>query len=275
MLFALDARGSCESCRSSPIASSCRSTKAATSGRAASPSRCSTAPSSASRPTPASIGYGEVCPLGPFYLPAYAEGVRAGLRELGAAPARPRSARTGEAEPRMDAALKGHRLREVAASTSPAGTFSARRPACRSACCWAGALARASGSIAPSRRNRRRRWRESRGLPGRGLHALPTESRRRSRHRHRAHSRRPRAMLDADDRARRRRQHRLDAARSHARRPRGARRRRLHRAAVPDLRRMPRGAAAHRSSVRARRERSTASTCCCAPTPTWRWTSST
>lgn len=29
------------------------------------------------------IGYGEVCPLEPFYLPAYAEGVRAGIRELG------------------------------------------------------------------------------------------------------------------------------------------------------------------------------------------------
>src|SRR6266566_178172 len=29
------------------------------------------------------VGFGEVCPLGPFYLPAYAEGVRAGLRELG------------------------------------------------------------------------------------------------------------------------------------------------------------------------------------------------
>ena len=29
------------------------------------------------------IGYGEVCPLGPFYLPAYAEGVRAGIGELG------------------------------------------------------------------------------------------------------------------------------------------------------------------------------------------------
>src|SRR5262245_47476061 len=28
-------------------------------------------------------GYGEVCPLGPFYLPAYAAGVRAGLVELG------------------------------------------------------------------------------------------------------------------------------------------------------------------------------------------------
>ena len=29
------------------------------------------------------IGYGEVCPLGPFYLPAYAGGVRAGIAELG------------------------------------------------------------------------------------------------------------------------------------------------------------------------------------------------
>lgn len=28
-------------------------------------------------------GWGEVCPLGPFYLPAYAAGVRAGLAELG------------------------------------------------------------------------------------------------------------------------------------------------------------------------------------------------
>ena len=32
------------------------------------------------------VGYGEVCPLGPFYLPAYAEGVRAGLRDLRGAP---------------------------------------------------------------------------------------------------------------------------------------------------------------------------------------------
>ena len=29
------------------------------------------------------IGYGECCPLGPAYLPAYAEGVRAGIREIG------------------------------------------------------------------------------------------------------------------------------------------------------------------------------------------------
>src|SRR5678815_3645013 len=54
------------------------------------------------------VGYGEVCPLGPFYLPAYAEGVRAGLREL--APhvigADPRELAT--LNDRMDAALKGH-----------------------------------------------------------------------------------------------------------------------------------------------------------------------
>ena len=29
------------------------------------------------------VGYGEVCPLGPFYLPAYAAGARAGIAELG------------------------------------------------------------------------------------------------------------------------------------------------------------------------------------------------
>ena len=54
------------------------------------------------------IGYGEVCPLGPAYLPAYAEGVRSGLREL--APhligCDPRE--LGSLNYRMDAALKGH-----------------------------------------------------------------------------------------------------------------------------------------------------------------------
>mgnify|MGYP001192678247 CR=1 FL=1 len=54
------------------------------------------------------IGYGEVCPLGPFYLPAYAAGVRSGLCEL--------SPHLLGEDPRqlvklnrlMDAALKGH-----------------------------------------------------------------------------------------------------------------------------------------------------------------------
>ena len=54
------------------------------------------------------IGYGETCPLGPSYLPAYAGGVRAGLRELGPhlIGSDPRELAT--LNHRMDAALKGH-----------------------------------------------------------------------------------------------------------------------------------------------------------------------
>src|SRR4029079_3727074 len=54
------------------------------------------------------IGHGEVCPLGPFYLPAYGDGVRAGLRELGPhlLGADPRE--LGKLNRLMDAALKGH-----------------------------------------------------------------------------------------------------------------------------------------------------------------------
>lgn len=53
-------------------------------------------------------GYGEVCPLGPFYLPAYAEGVRAGLRELGPHLLGWDPRELGKLNARMDAALKGH-----------------------------------------------------------------------------------------------------------------------------------------------------------------------
>ncbi len=54
------------------------------------------------------IGYGEVCPLGPFYLPAYAEGVRAGLRELGPHVLGYDPRELSKLNHRMDAALKGH-----------------------------------------------------------------------------------------------------------------------------------------------------------------------
>jgi L-alanine-DL-glutamate epimerase-like enolase superfamily enzyme len=54
------------------------------------------------------IGYGEVCPLGPFYLPAYAEGVRAGLRELGPHLMGYDPRELQKLNHRMDAALKGH-----------------------------------------------------------------------------------------------------------------------------------------------------------------------
>ena len=64
---------------------------------------------------------------------------------------------------------------------------------------------------------------------------------------------------------RRRRQHRLDAARGDARRARRARRRRLHRAAVPHLRGVPRRAPAHAIIRSCSMRTSTASTCCSAP----------
>jgi L-alanine-DL-glutamate epimerase-like enolase superfamily enzyme len=54
------------------------------------------------------IGYGEVCPLGPFYLPAYAEGVRAGLRELGPHLLGEDPRQLTRLNRKMDAALKGH-----------------------------------------------------------------------------------------------------------------------------------------------------------------------
>lgn len=54
------------------------------------------------------IGYGEVCPLGPFYLPAYAEGVRAGLRELAPHLIGFDPRELAVLNRRMDAALKGH-----------------------------------------------------------------------------------------------------------------------------------------------------------------------
>jgi len=54
------------------------------------------------------VGHGEVCPLGPFYLPAYAEGVRAGLRELGPHLLGQDPRELGKLNRLMDAALKGH-----------------------------------------------------------------------------------------------------------------------------------------------------------------------
>ena len=53
-------------------------------------------------------GFGEVCPLGPFYLPAYASGVRAGIRELGPYLLGEDPLHLQKLNRRMDAALKGH-----------------------------------------------------------------------------------------------------------------------------------------------------------------------
>lgn len=54
------------------------------------------------------IGYGETCPLGPFYLPAYANGVRAGIAELGPHLLGENPLELASLNRSMDAALKGH-----------------------------------------------------------------------------------------------------------------------------------------------------------------------
>jgi len=53
-------------------------------------------------------GAGEVCPLGPFYLPAYGPGARAGIRELGPHLIGLDPRETGVVEAVMDRALLGH-----------------------------------------------------------------------------------------------------------------------------------------------------------------------
>ena len=54
------------------------------------------------------VGWGEVCPLGPAYLPAYAEGVRAGLAVLAPHLIGEDPRELERLNRRMDAAMKGH-----------------------------------------------------------------------------------------------------------------------------------------------------------------------
>ncbi|HTY40707.1 MAG TPA: cis-3-hydroxy-L-proline dehydratase [Thermoanaerobaculia bacterium] len=54
------------------------------------------------------VGHGEVCPLGPAYLPAYAEGVRAGIGVLAPHLLGEDPRELERLNRRMDAALKGH-----------------------------------------------------------------------------------------------------------------------------------------------------------------------
>ena len=53
-------------------------------------------------------GYGEVCPLGPSYLPAYAEGARAGMQLLARGLLGEDPCQIGKINARMDELLKGH-----------------------------------------------------------------------------------------------------------------------------------------------------------------------
>lgn len=53
-------------------------------------------------------GFGEVCPLGPFYLPAYGAGARAGIGELASTVLGMDPSRPGPLNTAMDTALLGH-----------------------------------------------------------------------------------------------------------------------------------------------------------------------
>jgi L-alanine-DL-glutamate epimerase-like enolase superfamily enzyme len=53
-------------------------------------------------------GYGEVCPLGPFYLPAYATGARTGIAELAPHLIGEDPTQLGKLNRRMDSGLLGH-----------------------------------------------------------------------------------------------------------------------------------------------------------------------
>jgi len=54
------------------------------------------------------VGHGEVCPLGPFYLPAYAKGARSGIEELGPHLIGEDPLEVEALNRLMDAALQGH-----------------------------------------------------------------------------------------------------------------------------------------------------------------------
>jgi L-alanine-DL-glutamate epimerase-like enolase superfamily enzyme len=77
-------------------------------------------------------GFGEVCPLGPSYLPAHAGGARAALSELAPAVLGIDAANLAAVDAAMDAALMGHRYAKSAIDTACWDAFgrSVGRPIC-------------------------------------------------------------------------------------------------------------------------------------------------
>ncbi len=130
------------------------------------------------------VGWGEVCPLGPFYLPAYAAGARAGIAELGPHLLGERPLEIERLNQRMDAALKGHRL---LGHPRPGGGTSrmrvAGRPVGRGLRSLPRDLAGGAGGDGKSRG----------GVSQRGLSALPAQGGWRPRRRHGAYPGRSRA----------------------------------------------------------------------------------
>ena len=248
-----------------PIASSCRCTRAATSGRAASRSPSSTARSSRSRPTPASPATARSARSGRSTCRPTPRACAPASRELGAAPARRRPARARAAQPpRWTPRCKGHPYVKSAIDMA----------------CW-DILGKAAGlpvctllggrygeDVRPLPRHlagvRRERWRRrspataprATASSSSRSAAIPTSTSSAS-----APSRaelKPGDVLVADANT----GWLMHEAR--ARGARRARRRRLHRAAVPDATRSAWPSAAAPTTRSCSTRRSTGSTCCCA-----------
>ena len=135
------------------------------------------------------VGHGEVCPLGPFYLPAYAAGVRAGIAELGPHLIGAGPDRAGAAEPPDGCGPQGASLREVGhrhgllghsgPGLGPAGLHAAGRPVWRRLRALSrhlAGVARADGrKVAGYRAEGYRRFQlKVGGEPGHGYRAHPT-----------------------------------------------------------------------------------------------------
>ena len=201
--------------KSVSIRSIFRCAKAATNGPAENPSRSSTARSRVVDTDAGITGYGEVCPLGPAYLPAYAAGRARGNRRNRSSSDWRDALPTRKAQPPHGCRAQGTPLRQIGAGHRLLGHFRAiRRPA----------ALRAVGRALRQRRRALPRdlsgvprgdGRPRPGIPRRGLPALPTESRRRARNGYRAHPR-GRGRAPARRPPRRRRQHRLADARRDA-----------------------------------------------------------
>ena len=218
------------------------------------------------------IGWGEVCPLGPAYLPAYANGARAGIREIGPALIGLDPRELGARQPGHGPDAQGPPLRQVGARHGLLGPAGQGGGPAGGARCSAAASATTSRSTARSRRRRPTPWRpRSAGYRAEGYRKFQlkvggeVEA-------DIARIRACAAVLAARRRAGGRRQHRLDDARGGPGLRRGARRRRLHRAALRLLRGLPDHPPPHRQAVRARRDHGRAGDGGARPSPTGPWT---
>ena len=161
-------------------------------------------------------------------------GVRAGIAELGPHLLGEDPRELAHAEPPHGRGAQGPPLREVGDRHGLLGHPRQGRRACRSARCWAAASARLSSSTARSRRRAPAKMAASvAGYRAEGYRRFQLKVGGDPDVDIAAHPRRAREAA-AGRRAGRRRQHRLADARGDARGAGGARRRRLHRAALPD-----------------------------------------